>query len=132
VLAIDLFTWWEISISWSIAFLIVAGLYLYASSRPKNKGDKPKESKQKMNDNNSIGGREDKIRFRAKAGHIIKDFIFVWILLGLLVFYIISVQLGTGAFSGTVFAGGNIVFEALIIFYLIRNRDKIRPKNKAA
>jgi hypothetical protein len=106
---IDLFTWWAISISWSIVFLIVAGFYLYASSGAKRKKD------------TRVGNQ-----LKAKAVSVSKNFIFVWILLGLLVFYIFSVQLGTGTLSESVFALGNIVVEALLVFYLFRNRDKTR------
>lgn len=124
MLAIDLFTWWAFSISWSIAFLIAAGFYLYGSSRPKRKEDKPKENEQKTKDNRSIGGRANAIQFRAKAGSIVKDFIFVWVLLGLLVFYIFSVRLGTGSFSEIVFASGNIFVEALLVLYLFVSRER--------
>jgi hypothetical protein len=117
----DLFVWWTISISWSIAFLIVAGIYLYVSSRAKCKNETREKSRQKM----------EEPPLKARAGRTIKDFVFVWVLLGLLVFYIFSVQLGTGALSETVFAGGNIVVEALLVFYLIRNKDKPSPENQA-
>ena len=123
-MTIDLFTWWALSISWSIVFLIVAGFYLYASSRPKRKED-TRESKRKTNDEHSVKARAYRTQLKAKAGSIAKNFIFVWILLGLLVFYIFSVQLGTGTLSEAVFAVGNIVVEALLVFYLLRNRDKI-------
>jgi heme/copper-type cytochrome/quinol oxidase subunit 2 len=109
VLTIDLFTWWAISISWSIAFLIVAGLYLYTSSRAKHKED------------TRVGNQ-----LKAEVVSVSKNFIFVWILLGLLVFYIFSVQLGTGTLPELVFALGNIVVEALLVSYLFRNRDKTR------
>jgi hypothetical protein len=46
--------------------------------------------------------------------------------MGLLVFYIFSVQLGTGLLSQIVFASGNIIVEAILIFYLLKNRDKIK------
>jgi membrane protein implicated in regulation of membrane protease activity len=128
VLTIDLFTWWAISISWSILFLIVAGFYLYASSRAKRKEDTQEETKRKLNDEHSV--RAYKTQLKATAGRIAKDFIFVWILLGLLVFYIFSVQLGTGRLSEAVFAGGNIVVEALLVFYLFRNREKTQSENR--
>jgi len=130
-LTIGLFTWWAISISWNIAFLIVAGFYLYASSKAKRKEDKRKESKQEIDDEHSVRARGYKTQLKATAGRMAKNFIFVWILLGLLVFYIFSVQLGTGKLSEVVFAGGNIVVEALLIFYLVRNRDKIPAKEHA-
>jgi magnesium-transporting ATPase (P-type) len=108
VLTIDLFTWWIISISWSIAFLIVAGFYLYARSS-KSKGEEDTRVRNEL---------------KAKTVSISKNFVFVWTLLGLLAFYIFSVHLGTGALSELVFALGNIFVEVLLVFYLFRNRDK--------
>jgi Ca2+/Na+ antiporter len=168
-LTIDLFTWWTISISWNIVFLIVAGLYLYTSSKAKrNKAEVREETKPRVNREQlievgtypaliliSIVGafaqtmwwllpgciffllalittmeRQHKeshgIQFRTKAVSTSKNFIFVWVLLGLLVFYIFSVKLGTGKFSEFIFALGNIAVEVLLIFYLFRNRDKAR------
>jgi len=130
-LTIGLFTWWAISISWSIAFLIVAGFYLYASSKAKRKEDTPEENKREINDAHSVRTHGYKTQLKAAARRAAKNFIFVWILLGLLVFYIFSVQIGTGKLSEVVFAGGNIVVEALLIFYLVRNRDKIPAKEQA-
>jgi hypothetical protein len=48
------------------------------------------------------------------------DFIFVWVLLGLLIFYIVSINIG----SATVFAAGNIFVEALLVAYLLKNRKR--------
>jgi hypothetical protein len=73
-------------------------------------------------------GQHDGIQFKVEAVTISKNFIFVWILLGLLVFYIFSVKLGTGRFSELVFALGNITVEVLLVLYLFRNRDKNRRK----
>ena len=50
----------------------------------------------------------------------VKDFVFVWVLLGLLIFYIVSIQIG----SVLIFAAGNILVEVLLIAYLLRNRTK--------
>jgi hypothetical protein len=129
-LTIDLFTWWAISISWSIAFLIVAGFYLYASSRAKREEDTREKSKREMDDEHSVRARGYKTQLKATARSMAKNFIFIWVLLGLLVFYIFSVQLGTGKLSEAVFAVGNIVVEALLIFYLVRNRDKMPAKEQ--
>jgi len=49
-----------------------------------------------------------------------KDFAFVWVLVGLLVFYIVSVDIGSSA----VFAAGNIIVEVVLIAYLIKNRHE--------
>jgi hypothetical protein len=124
-LTIGLFTWWAISISWNIVFLIVAGFYLYASSRAKRKEDTRKENKREIDDEPSVRARKYKTQLKATAQTMAKNFIFVWILLGLLVFYIFSVQMGTGKLSEAVFAVGNIAVEALLVFYLVKNRDKI-------
>jgi hypothetical protein len=125
VLTPNLFAWWALSISWSIAFLIVAGFYLYASSRPKRKEGTQKESKRNMKDEYSVEAHTYKNQLKATARSIAKNFIFVWILMALLVFYIFSVQLGTGALPEAVFVAGNIVVEVILVFYLLRNRDRI-------
>ena len=123
-MTLGLFAWWALCISWNIAFLIVAGLYLYVSSRTKRREGAREESKRKMNDERSFRARVYKTQLKGTAGRIAKDFIFIWILLGLLVFYIFSVQLGTGRLPEVVFAVGNIVVEALLVFYLFKNREK--------
>jgi hypothetical protein len=96
---LDLFTWWIISISWSIAFLIVTGIYLYADSSDK---------------------RKENSHIRWNLATLTKDFVFVLFLLGLLIFYIISVNIG----SSTIFAVGNIIVEAMLIIYVVKNRQK--------
>jgi hypothetical protein len=129
-LAIDLFTWWTISISWNIVFLIVAGFYLYAASRPKRREDSSEVTKQEMNDQHSVKAPTHRISFKAKAERIAKNFIFIWILLGLLFFYIFSVRLGTGPLPQAVFASGNIAVEALLVLYLFKHRDKTERRAK--
>ena len=96
MLNLDPFTWWIITISWSIAFLILVGIYLYAGSRTK---------------------RKEEVRKTNRFGFI-ANFVFIWVLIGLLVFYIVSVNIG----SSTIFAAGNIVVEVILIAYLIANR----------
>jgi amino acid transporter len=111
--ALDLFAWWALSISFSSIFLVVISTYLYFGSRTK---------------------RTDKAEEQAKGANTVKlvtNFAFVWVLLGLLVFYIFSVQLGAGTFSEAVFAFGNIIVEALLIFYLLRARENRPAKNSA-
>jgi Flp pilus assembly protein TadB len=93
----ELFTWWALSIICGIAFLIGVSIYLYL-----NRKVYKDQSQQKG------------------AGRLIKDFIFVWVLLGLLVLYIVSISMG----SGVLFAAGNIFFETILIIYLIRNKRK--------
>jgi Flp pilus assembly protein TadB len=47
-------------------------------------------------------------------------FAFVWVLAGLLVFYIVSVYLN----STPLFAIGNIVVEVLLVLYLLKNKTR--------
>jgi hypothetical protein len=46
-----------------------------------------------------------------------KDFVFVWILIGLLVLYVVSI--GEGSYL--LFAAGNVVVEILLIVYTVRS-----------
>jgi len=89
-----LLLWWTISIAWSAFFLIVVSLYLYWDRRRRH----PK-------------GSQIPSRFRS-------DFIFVWVLMGLLALYIVSIYRSSSA----VFIAGNIVVEIVLITYAIRNR----------
>lgn len=105
----DLFTWWAISISGGIVFLVLVSIYLYASSRLKRK----EGSKITQN--------------RLRTGN---DFVFVWVLIGLLIFYIISVNIG----SSLIFAAGNIIVESILLVYLIKNRrekQEEKPQSKS-
>jgi hypothetical protein len=52
------------------------------------------------------------------------NFIFVWVLIGLLFFYIVSVKIG----SAVIFAAGNIVVELILIAYLLKNKTTTSPK----
>ncbi len=106
MLNLNPFTWWIITISWSIAFLVLVSIYLYSSSKTKRKEAR------------SAG---KSIEFR-----LVKDFVFVWVLIGLLAFYIFSVNIG----SSRIFAVGNIIVEVILIAYLIRNRRE-KPEQKA-
>jgi heme/copper-type cytochrome/quinol oxidase subunit 2 len=92
----NLFAWWASSISGGSIFLVIVAIYIYIKQRARRK-----ESK--------------KI---AKNVDTLKDFIFVWILLSLLVFYIISIKIG----SAILFAVGNIFVEIILIIYLIKNK----------
>jgi heme/copper-type cytochrome/quinol oxidase subunit 2 len=89
----NLFGWWIATITWSIAFPIVVSVYLYRR-RPR---------KQPANAERRFGR--------------LRDFTFVWFLLGLLAFYVISVSQG----SALLFAVGNIVVEALLLLYVFRS-----------
>ncbi len=80
-------------------FLTLVAIYLYVSSRPARKKVKHE---------------------RRTVTGLIREFAFVWVLLGLLVFYIISINVG----SSVVFAVGNIFVEIMLLFYLVRNRSR--------
>jgi len=95
---IDLFLWWAASISGGSVFLTLVSIYLYVSSRAKRKDEKS---------------------IKKKPSRILTDFVFVWVLLGLLVFYIVSINIGSAA----IFAVGNIIVEILLLVYLIKNKQ---------
>jgi hypothetical protein len=95
----DLFLWWAASITAGSVFLTLVSIYLYIGSRTKRKGN----------------GSEKK-----RHSSIVTDFIFVWVLMGLLVFYIVSISIGSAA----IFAAGNIIVEILLLIYLVRNKKK--------
>ncbi len=97
VLGLDLFQWWAACISGGSVFLTLVSMYLYLNSRTKRTSEGPRGA--------SV------LRFGI-------DFIFVWILLGLLIFYILSINIGSAA----IFAIGNIFVELLLIIYLLKNR----------
>ncbi len=87
----ELFGWWIATITWSIAFPIVVSVYLY---------------------------RRRAQRGRAQGRGLfywVRDFAFVWFLMGLLAFYVIAV----GQDSPLLFALGNVVVEALLLLYVL-------------
>ena len=90
----DLFGWWIYSISFSIAFLVVISIYLYAK--------RCKEEK------------------KTTAVTHSKNFAFVWVLVSLLFFYIFSIKIA----SALIFAAGNIVVEIILLAYLFKNGKK--------
>ena len=92
---LDLFQWWAATITAGSIFLALVGVYLYVDSRKRRKNVHEKR------------GRHLK--------RVLTDFFFVWVLLGLLVFYIVSIDLG----SDLIFAVGNVLVEALLFLYLI-------------
>jgi hypothetical protein len=96
---LDLFDWWTISISGGSIFLTLVSIYLYSGSRKKRNHGEVKTS---------------------NMGTLVKDFMFVWVLLSLLIFYIVSIQIGSAA----IFAAGNIVVEVILVIYLMRNRTR--------
>jgi 4-hydroxybenzoate polyprenyltransferase len=104
---IDLFAWWALSISFSSIFLAIVSIYLFVDTKSR---------------------REEGVRKKTNVFGILRNFVFVWVLLGLLVFYIFSINLGAGVLSEAVFTGGNIVVEVLLVLYLLRNREKKSEK----
>jgi uncharacterized membrane protein len=91
----DLFSWWVISISFSIVFLTLVSIYLYSNRNCEKAQEKKKN-----------------------ATTLARNFIFVFVLISLLFFYIVSVRIG----SAPLFAAGNIVVEVILITYLFKNR----------
>jgi hypothetical protein len=91
----ELFGWWISSITFNIVFVIAASIHLYVRRmRPEKE---------------TLRGVEKLIR-------VVKDFVFVLVLLGLLVFYVYSVGVG----SYVLFAAGNIVVEVLLVVYVLK------------
>ena len=95
----NLFGWWIVSITFNILFVIAASVYLYGRERKRGPG--------------MPTGKGRIVR-------VVKDFTFVWILCGLLLFYIYSVGEG----SALIFGVGNIAVEILLLFYVVRNGDR--------
>jgi hypothetical protein len=93
----DLLVWWSVSISWSAVFLIAVSLYLYWDRRMRHP-----EGSQILN------------RLR------LSDFVFVWVLIGLLALYIVSIYQG----SSLIFAAGNVAVETILVVYAFRHRLK--------
>jgi hypothetical protein len=87
-----------ISISFSIVFLTIVSIYLYTNRTCERTYEKT----------------------WAKAKGVLTSFIFVWVLIGLLIFYIVAVKLA----SALIFAAGNIVVEVILITYLYRHKTK--------
>jgi 4-hydroxybenzoate polyprenyltransferase len=104
---LDLFAWWALSISFSIIFLTFISIYLFVDSKSR---------------------RKDGLRGKGSVFRMGKEFAFVFVLLGLLVFYIFSIQLARasalGVLAEAVFTVGNIIVEVLLVLYLLRNREK--------
>ena len=91
----ELFNWWIFSITFNILFVIAASIYLYVRRKIPEK---------------------ETLRGAGKLIRRVKDFTFVWVLLGLLAFYVYSVGVGSYILFGT----GNIVVEILLILYVVK------------
>jgi len=100
LVGVDLFQWWAATISAGSIFLSLVGVYLYLDSRKSRK--------------------KSDVKGTSKLIRVLKDFFFVWVLLGLLIFYIISIDIG----SDVLFAVGNIFVEILLLVYLLKNRTR--------
>lgn len=90
-----MFGWWIGSITFNIVFVIAAAIYLYMRRTKKEK---------------------EVLRGMGELVHILKGFVFVWVLLGLLVFYVYSVGVG----SYILFAAGNVAVEVLLVVYVFK------------
>ena len=93
----DLFIWWASTISAGILFLVIVSVYLYLDSLKRLK-EHEKKSYTK----------------------IARSSTFVWTLMGLLTLYLVSINRG----SSLLFAVGNIVFESILVIYVIKNKTK--------
>ena len=91
-----------VSISFSIVFLTIVSIYLYA--------------------NRACERTREKVDAEAKGA--LTNFVFVWVLIGLLFFYIVTVKIG----SAVIFATGNIVVELVLIAYLLKNKTTRSPE----
>jgi len=96
----ELFAWWALTITWSSVFLTLVSLYLYIDSSKKRKA-------------NSVVSQD--------ITKTARDFVFVWVLLGLLILYIVSIDRG----SAIMFAAGNILVEVFLTGYILKNRTKV-------
>ena len=91
----ELFGWWISSITFNILFVISAAVYLYIRRKARGK---------------------EAFTWIGRVVRIIKEFVFVWILLGLLMFYVYSV--GGGSYA--LFAAGNIAVEVFLCVYVLK------------
>ena len=100
----NLMGFWAVCISWSALFLTAVSIYLYMDSR-----------RNRRHDAHATGGLG-----------FVRDFVFVWVLLSLLGLYIVSIDRN----SSILFASGNIVVEALLIAYAVKNRPSKGPETE--
>ena len=94
-----LYLWWAICISFSILFITLIAVYVYVANKAK---------------------RKDEAIVTNRVARIGRNFVFVWALIGLLVFYLVSVLI----VSITLFVIGNVIVEILLLIYLVKNRTK--------
>ena len=96
MVSFHLFDLWVLTISWSIAFLILVSLYLYSKKKT------------------------PRVATQVNGWKPVTDFVFVWVLIFLLFFYIVTIRMS----SSLLFAVGNLVVEAFLVFYIWRNRNR--------
>jgi hypothetical protein len=96
LVTLGLFEMWEVTITGSIAFLLLVSFFLYG-----------KRKRPAAIEHAHTGPR----RF-------LEDFTFVWVLVVLLVFYIVTVDLR----SFELFAVGNVIVELFLIYYILKSR----------
>jgi len=93
----NLFFVWAMSISCSALFLIAVSIFLYV-------------------------GRNQRSTFKVSTSHVrLNDFVFVILLAGLLGLYIVSIE----RTSSLIFAAGNIIVEAILILYTVKNKSAV-------
>jgi hypothetical protein len=102
----DLMLFWAVCISWSALFLTAVSIYLYVDSR-KRQGE---------------NGQTKAHRLKS-----VRDFVFVWVLLGLLGLYIASINVG----SSIIFATGNVVVEAILVLYTVKSKTSKETETTA-
>ncbi len=97
MVSFGLFDLWVITISWSIAFLVFVSLYLYSKRKPET----------------SVPAKRGQFKF-------VTDFVFVWVLVLLLIFYVVTIRMS----SSFLFAVGNILVELYLAVYIWRSRKR--------
>ena len=85
------------SITCSALFLIAVSIFLYV-------------------------GRNQRSTVKVSTSHVrLNDFVFVILLAGLLGLYIVSIE----RTSSLIFAAGNIIVEAILILYTVKNKSAV-------
>lgn len=93
-----LFNIWVTTISFSIVFIAIVSFYLYTKRKSPAGIDQPHPGLRKF----------------------ASDFVFVWVLLALLIFYIVTISVT----SPVMFAVGNIAVELVLILYIVRSKKR--------
>jgi hypothetical protein len=93
----SLFELWVITITWSIVFLILVSFFLYRKRRT-----------------------PARLETRAGLKRFVGDFVFVWVLMALLVFYVVTIDAG----SDRLFIAGNLAVELFLVYYIMKNKKR--------